>query len=172
MLQRNQSGEAGWVYVLTNPNLPGICKIGQTRHTASRRARQLDVEYGVATPFEVVSRHAVPNAPAVEAIAHRMLADCRIPKSELFRCDTATAQSVVKAAALSYETPWAVTVWLRRLLHPSRARRPGRRRRRSESEGVLFAMVMAVFVVIWLKPAPPAWVPKPIAEVIGRLERF
>jgi hypothetical protein len=173
MHQRQQNDEAGWVYLLTNPSLPGICKIGQTRHTAARRAHQLEDEYGVAAPFEVVSRHAVPNAAAVEAIAHRMLADCRLPKSELFRCDVATARGVIKAAALSYETPWAITVWLRRLLHPPTVRRHGRQRRYGSDE-LLGAVAIGLFVgvVIWLKPAPPAWVPMPVAELMVTLERF
>jgi hypothetical protein len=172
-MQREKTDDAGWVYVLTNSSLPGICKIGQTRHTALRRARQLTGEYGVAAPFEVFSRHAVPNAAAVEKIAHRMLADCRLPKSELFRCDTATAQRVIKAAARSYEAPWAITVWLRRLLHPSRQPRQGRRRRRGrESDALILALGTLAAIVIWLKPVPPSWVPHAMAQVMWWLERL
>ncbi|MBV8399506.1 MAG: GIY-YIG nuclease family protein [Acetobacteraceae bacterium] len=174
MLQRYTGGGAGWVYVLVNPTLPGICKIGQTRHTAARRARQLEREYGVAAPFEIASRHAVPDAPAVEAIAHRMLADCRVPQSELFRCDVATAQRVVKAAALSYEKPWALTVWLRRLLHPAYRRRGEWRRRQGGSEALLIILVVCVLAgaVIWIKPAPPSWLPQTVAAAMVLLERL
>ena len=150
--------DAGWVYVLVNPTLPGICKIGRTRHTAARRARELEQEYGVAAPFEIASRHAVPDAPAVEAIAHRMLADCRLPKSEMFRCDVATAQRVVKAAALSYEKPGALTVW---------------RRRQGGSDALLVVVVVCVLAgaVIWIKPAPPSWLPQPVVATMRLLER-
>jgi hypothetical protein len=72
ILQRYEPSGAGWVYVLVNPTLPGICKIGQTRHTASRRARELEREYGVAAPFEIASRHAVPDAAA----SRRLLIAC------------------------------------------------------------------------------------------------
>jgi hypothetical protein len=172
MLQRPR--EAGWVYMLVNPTLPGICKIGQTRHTASRRARELEREYGVAAPFEIASRHAVPDAAAVEAIAHRMLADCRLPKSEMFRCGVATAQRVVKAAALSYERPWALTVWLRRLLHSSRPRGGEWRRRQGGSDALLVAVAICVLAaaVIWIKPAPPSWVPREVAATMQQLERL
>jgi T5orf172 domain len=166
-------GEAGWVYVLVNPTLPGICKIGQTRHTASRRARELEKEYGVAAPFEIASRHAVPDAPAIEAIAHRMLADCRLPRSEMFHCDAMTAQRVIKAAILSYEKPWAITVWLRRWLHPSRP--PcGWQRRQSGSDTLLMALAAGIFaaIVIWIKPEPPSWVPQTVAIAMLQLERL
>jgi hypothetical protein len=173
MLQPYKNSGAGWVYVLVNPTLPGICKIGQTRHTASLRARQLEKEYGVAAPFEIASRHAVADAPAIETIAHRMLADCRLPKSELFRCDVATAQRVVKAAALSYEKPWALTVWLRRLVHPSPKPR-GAWRRQSGSDALLVAVVVGVLAgaVVWIKPAPPSWVPQTVAAAMWQLERL
>jgi T5orf172 domain len=164
--------DAGWVYVLVNPTLPGICKIGRTRHTAARWTRELEQEYGVAAPFEIASRHAVPDAPAVEAIAHRMLADCRLPKSEMFRCDVATAQRVVKAAALSYEKPEALTVWLRRLVHPPGRRREWRRRQ-GGSDALLVVVVVCVLagMVIWIKPAPPSWLPQPVVATMRLLER-
>jgi hypothetical protein len=68
---RTETIKAGWVYVLTNPCLPGLVKIGQTGNTAERRAVQVTQEYGVPVPFGVASRHATPDREAVEL--HRML---------------------------------------------------------------------------------------------------
>jgi hypothetical protein len=101
------------------------------------------------------------------------IAGCR--KSELFRCSDARAQRVVKAAALSYEKPWAVTVWLRRLLHPSRQKaRAYGRRRRSESDTLMMGVAVCVVLgaVIWLKPTPPSWLLGPAASTMWWLERF
>ena len=133
----------------------------------------MEKEYGVAAPFEIASRHAVPDAAAIEAIAHRMLADCRLPRSEMFRCDAAAAQRVIKAAALSYEKPWALIVWLRRLLLPSRSQR-GWQRRQGGSDALLVAIAVGVFagVVICIKPAPPSWVPQTVATAMWQLERL
>ena len=97
-----------------------------------------------------------------------------MPRSEMFRCDVATAQRVVKAAALSYEKPWALTVWLRRLLHPAYRRRGEWRRRQGGSEALLIILVVCVLAgaVIWIKPAPPSWLPQTVAAAMVLLERL
>ncbi len=92
------SSGPGWVYILTNPTLPGVCKIGQTRRTAAIRAREVSRAYGTALPFTVASRHAVPDAAAVEWLAHRTLRRCRLPASELFQCDPGRAAAGVMVA--------------------------------------------------------------------------
>lgn len=172
----------GWVYVLTNPTLPGLVKIGQTTHTASLRARQLEREYGAADAFEVASKHATPDAPAVEAIAHRMLADCRQPRSELFACTPKDAAAVIRAAVKSYEKPWALTIWLRRLLHPTPTVRKStntdfriyRSRRRGSADGLAVVLLLAVLVagVVAFRPAMPSWLPVSITRAAMALERM
>jgi len=87
-----------WVYVLTNPGLPGVVKIGQTMRDTLTRSTELLREYGTVYPFAVASRHAVSDCVAVEAAADLLLDRCRLPASELFRCDMATAQRAVLAA--------------------------------------------------------------------------
>jgi hypothetical protein len=37
----------------------------------------------------------------------------RLSRSEMFRCTPSEASRVIRAAALAYTKPWAVTVWLR-----------------------------------------------------------
>ncbi|MBV8576602.1 MAG: hypothetical protein JOZ58_16415, partial [Acetobacteraceae bacterium] len=77
-------------------------------------------------------------------------------------------------AALSYEKPWALTVWLRRLVHPAYRHRGDWRRRQSGSDALLIILVICVLAgaVIWIKPAPPSWVPQPVAAGMLQLERL
>ena len=160
----------GWVYVLTCPSFPGCCKIGGTGRTATHRAGELVGEYVSGQPFAVTYRIPVSDWPAVEQAAHRMLSDCRVPRSELFRCTPRQARAVVKAAARAHRRPWLG--WLM----PSSRRRLGRRwnrYRRDDSGAVLVLAVMAVAVLLaWLKPPVPSWLPPSSARVLVWLERL
>ena len=42
-----------WVYVLTNPTMPGLCKIGFTKNKPSERVKQINSGTGVAMDFVV-----------------------------------------------------------------------------------------------------------------------
>lgn len=109
----------GWVYVLTNPGLPGVVKIGQTTRDTLTRSTELLREYGTVYPFAVASRHAVSDCVAVEAAAHLLLDRCRLPASEMFRCDVATAQkAVLTVAGDVLVAPWWLRAW-RWLRRPS-----------------------------------------------------
>lgn len=168
------SSGPGWVYILTNPTLPGVCKIGQTRRAPHVRARELNRSYGVAMPFVIASRHAVPDAAAVEWIAHRKLRRCRLPASELFQCDPGRAAAAVHAAVLSYRPPSRRWRWLRRLLTPSPGgQKNGRRYRRGTNlVPLLMATAIAAAGIVIFKPAPASWLPLPIAHTVAVLERL
>ena len=163
----------GWVYVLTCPTFPGCCKIGGTGRTATHRAAELVNEYQTGQPFELVERIPVADWPAVEASAHRMLSDRRVPRSELFRVSPAEAVRVVKAAARAYERP---SLW-RVLLQPRARQRPyaarWRRSRHDPATGVIvLALLLLAVGVAVLKPAPPSWLPVSIGNAVRLLERM
>lgn len=90
----------GWVYILTNPSMPGLVKVGLTTRALDARAAELTAATGVPTPFVVAWGRAVSDCAYVEAAVHRMLDDRRVSgKREFFRCDVATARLVIEAAA-------------------------------------------------------------------------
>lgn len=166
--------KTGFVYVLTNRGLPRAVKIGQTTRDAYKRAGELLREYGTAYPFEVASKHAVANPAAVEALAHRLLWRCRVPRSELFECDVSTAQEAIKkAAARVLERRWWIRLWYRLTL-PRPARGRGYSRRRGSREGLAVAGVVIALAlpVVYFKPALPAWLPSPVLHVAAILERL
>jgi hypothetical protein len=103
--------QSGFVYVFSNPGLSAF-KVGMTTRALRLRADELQREYGTVYPFEIASRHAVDDPAAVEALAHRILARYRVPRSELFACDLGTCSHAVKAAAvLVLERPWWLRCW-------------------------------------------------------------
>lgn len=166
----------GWVYVLTCPDFPHCCKIGGTSRTATHRAAELVGEYGTAARFAVVDRHPVSDWFAVEQAAHRMLSDRRLPRSELFEVAPSEASRVIRAAAAAHAHPWALSVWLRRLVTGPRSSRPpsgySRRRRGTNWLPLLLLLAVAGAAVTIAKPAPPSWLPASIARTLLTLERL
>ena len=75
----------GIVYVITNPEMPGLVKIGHTSQTIEQRLRDLD-KTGVPVPFECVAAWEFEDAAAVEGTLHSAFADRRVRRSrEFFR---------------------------------------------------------------------------------------
>ena len=85
------------VYVLTNPAMPGLVKIGRTAsEDAALRIAQL-YSTGVPVPFELKFACRVPNADEVEQALHRAFAPNRVnPKRELFSINPEQAISILK----------------------------------------------------------------------------
>ena len=168
--------EPGWVYVLTNPSLPGCVKIGGPGRPATHRARELVAEYGAAAAFQIRHRHAVADWHAVEQAAHRMLSDRRLPRSELFEVSPREASRVIRAAAAAYARPWGLSAWLRRLSiqSPSSRRRYGTPWRRRGTNWIPALLVLSVAVAILSieRPALPSWLPVPVAHTLERVERM
>ena len=50
-----------YVYVLVNPSIPGICKIGYTTTTVYDRTKQINSATGVITPWYPVFTYKCPN---------------------------------------------------------------------------------------------------------------
>lgn len=77
---------AGYVYLLVNPSMPGLVKVGRTSHPPSERAAALGGATGVPTPFEVVFEVLVPDQRAAEAYVHSVLEErgCRVADNREF----------------------------------------------------------------------------------------
>jgi hypothetical protein len=85
------------VYVLTNPAMPGLVKIGYTvQSEAQTRIAQLYTT-GVPVPFDVVFAASVDNAEKVENALHTAFAPNRInPRREFFRIDPEQAIAILR----------------------------------------------------------------------------
>ncbi len=89
--------ELSIVYVLTNPAMPGLVKIGITdRVDAEKRIAELYTT-GVPVPFEIAAAVKVENGAAVERALHTAFAPNRInPKREFFKIDPEQAMVILR----------------------------------------------------------------------------
>lgn len=83
-IEYERSSSAGKVYVLVNPSMPGLVKIGWTKGSSEERARQLSSVTGVATEFVVVYDELVSNAATVERQIHQALNEYRYNQNREF----------------------------------------------------------------------------------------
>lgn len=72
-LRQGEYSRAGYIYLLVNPSMPGMVKVGRTSQPPSKRAAELTGATGVPTPFEVVFELLVADQFAAEAYVHRVL---------------------------------------------------------------------------------------------------
>ncbi len=165
----------GFVYIFSNPGLTAY-KIGMTTRALRLRADELQREYGTVYPFEIASRHAVDDPAAVEALAHRILARYRVPRSELFACDLAACHRAVKAAAvLVLDRPWWLRLWHGVTLpRPAAPARRGGYRRASGTGSLLFllSVVALAALLVYFQPALPGWFPSSVIRAAYLVERF
>ena len=81
----------GYVYVLVNPSMPGLVKIGKTSKHPTERARELQ-QTGTPTPFLVAYHVYVNDMDHVEREMHSRLNHSRqATNREFFTVDTTTA---------------------------------------------------------------------------------
>lgn len=85
------------VYVLTNPAMPGLVKIGRTSHDDPEvRLAQLYTT-GVPVPFEIEYACRVPNATEVERGLHVAFSPQRVnPRREFFEIEPEQAISILR----------------------------------------------------------------------------
>jgi hypothetical protein len=88
----------GYIYVATNPAMPGLVKIGRTDNCPSRRMTELH-STGVPEPFKLVFVAAVPDSALAERNVHTVLMDCRVHRGrEFFRVSVVDAMRKLTAA--------------------------------------------------------------------------
>jgi hypothetical protein len=93
------------VYLLTNPTIPDLVKIGRTTDL-EQRMRQLSTHSGVAVPFECFYACTVNDGVAVEKALHEAFGDHRInPKREFFRISPSRIQAILRLFEVNDETP-------------------------------------------------------------------
>jgi len=98
--------DLGIVYILTNPAMPGLVKIGKTFRD-STEARMVELySTGVPVPFDCVYAARVADAESVENALHIAFAPTRInPKREFFEIEAEQAVAVVRLLEIDDVTP-------------------------------------------------------------------
>lgn len=92
-------------FVLTNPAMPGLVKIGRTTTDLATRLRQLDTT-GVPLPFECIYAAYVADSAFVEKQIHMAFCDHRIRQSrEFFRLSPDRVRAALALAKGTEVTP-------------------------------------------------------------------
>ena len=96
-----------YVYVLCNPSMPCICKIGYTTTTVYDRVRQLNLATGVITPWYPVFAYKCPNGRMLEREVHDELErlGARVnSKREGFYMSSQDAREIIERIGKKYES--------------------------------------------------------------------
>lgn len=93
------------IYILTNPVMPDLIKIGRTINL-DQRIKLLSGDTGVPVPFECYFACEVEDAVAVEKRIHFGFGDHRInPKREFFRINPERIKVILEGFSLGDVTP-------------------------------------------------------------------
>ena len=98
--------QSGIVYVLTNPAMPGIVKIGKTsRDSVDARLNEL-YSTGVPVPFECAFAGRIADEGKVERAFHMAFGPYRInPKREFFEIEPEQAIALLELMVIENVTP-------------------------------------------------------------------
>ena len=92
-----------WVYILSNPTMPDILKIGYTKFDPQIRSKQISNATGVPTEFIVEWAYKCFNGEELEKEVHMYLQKHRLNKyREFFRIDLIEAQNIITTIGNKY----------------------------------------------------------------------
>jgi hypothetical protein len=87
-----------FIYVLENPSMPGLVKIGRTDRSVSERVSELSSHTGIPTGFAVVKHWAVTDSVEAERIIHERLSDYRVAENrEFFKMEAEEATDIIES---------------------------------------------------------------------------
>ena len=113
----------GWVYILINPSMEGLFKVGKTERTVDERVKELSSGTAVATPYLVAFKKEFSNCGEAEKLTHQYLEelDRRVSKNREFfngeisdainflvSLDTDMGKSLVISESQDKDEPWEV----------------------------------------------------------------
>ncbi len=99
----NRGGADQWVYILSNPALPNMLKIGYTKNEPEIRAKQISAATGVALPYKVEWAFQCFNGEQLEHEVHAELATYRVNQQrEFFDIPLAEAQEAIEKIGKNY----------------------------------------------------------------------
>lgn len=101
----NEFNNIGIVYLLTNPTMPGLVKIGVTMNEDVKVRMMQLYSTGIPVPFECAYAAKVKDPVKVESAFHTAFAPSRVnPKREFFEIEPAQAISLLKLLEISDAT--------------------------------------------------------------------
>lgn len=72
-VEENDLVKPHYIYILSNPSIPGVLKIGYTERTVLERVKEINQAPGVIIPWEARWTYKCPNGRALEGEIHSHL---------------------------------------------------------------------------------------------------
>jgi len=97
-----------YVYILTNPSIPGIVKIGFTERTVLDRLKEINSAPGVVIPWNVAWSYKCPNGRSLESEIHSYLEHKGLHpnvKREGFSISVTDAIKIIEELGQKYQKP-------------------------------------------------------------------
>jgi hypothetical protein len=101
-LNATYHNKQGYIYVMVNPSLEGMVKIGKTSRDPKERAKELSTATGVPTPFILVYQKQFEDCDLAERTIHQLLESrgCRVNNNrEFFNISTSEAIDLIQSYA-------------------------------------------------------------------------
>ena len=103
VLKVEPSVDKQYVYILSNPSMPGLLKIGYTAHDPANRVSQLDRSTSIPTGFKLEWAYPCYNGIELEGEVHKYLNGYRVNHGrEFFKLDLSQAIEAVKLLGRKY----------------------------------------------------------------------
>jgi len=91
----------GWIYIFSNPCMPGLLKIGMTTISPQARAKELSSGTGVPEKFTVEASYFSDDPRGDESRIHAAMSDYRLNNSrEFFTCSLSIADEICRSYCL------------------------------------------------------------------------
>ncbi len=87
----------GYIYILSNPGMKGLLKIGFSTRPVQERVAELNAATGVPMPFKIEAFFTSDDPEAHEERIHALLAQNRIKGKEFFEVSLPKALDVVQS---------------------------------------------------------------------------
>lgn len=100
----NKDGDYdSWVYILSNPTMPNMFKIGFTKNLPEERAKQISNSTGVALPYKVEWAFHCYNGFSLEQEVHHKLEGYRVNSNrEFFHIPIEEAKETIEELGVRY----------------------------------------------------------------------
>ena len=92
-----------FVYILSNPSIPGMYKIGYTANTVENRVIQINRGTGIPTPFNIEFRYKCYKGERIEREVHKFFKKYRVNNDrEFFNVSLEEAEDAIRNIGNKY----------------------------------------------------------------------
>jgi hypothetical protein len=103
MYSNREGSYDSWVYILSNPSLPNIFKIGYTTNSPEERAKQISSSTGVVLPYKVEYAFRCWSGEKLEHEIHKYLDSYRVNNQrEFFQIEFDQAKTIIERIGQRY----------------------------------------------------------------------